>query len=71
MAHETETLYRIYIGGTWGKHTRMGSPLSKLVTKEEILPISARFIANKSGYKFKREAIDKIVAGLEEQLKDK
>ena len=39
VAHETETLYRIYIGGTWGKHTRMGSPLSKLVTKEEILPI--------------------------------
>lgn len=39
VAHETETLYRIYIGGTWGKHTRMGSPLSHLVKKEEILPI--------------------------------
>lgn len=39
VAHESETLYRIYIGGTWGKHTRMGSPLSRLVTKEEILPI--------------------------------
>ena len=44
---------------------------NNLEVKEEILPISARFIANKSGYKFKREAIDKIVSGLEEQLKDK
>ena len=44
---------------------------NNLEVKEEILPISARFIANKSGYKFKREAIDQIVAGLEEQLKDK
>ncbi len=44
---------------------------NNLEVKEEILPISARFIANKSGYKFKREAIDKIVAGLEDQLKDK
>ena len=39
VAHDTETLYRIYIGGTWGKHTRMGSPISRLVTKDEILPI--------------------------------
>ncbi len=44
---------------------------NNLEVKEEILPISARFIANKSGYKFKRDAIDKIVAGLVEQLKDK
>ena len=44
---------------------------NNLEVKEEILPISARFIANKSGYKFKREAIDQIVSGLEEQLKDK
>ncbi len=28
---------------------------------EEIVPISARFIANKTSYKFKSEAIDKIV----------
>ncbi len=39
VAHDTETLYKIYIGGTWGKHTRMGSPLSRLFTKDEILPI--------------------------------
>ena len=28
---------------------------------EDIVPISARFIANKTSYKFKSEAIDKIV----------
>ncbi|MBQ8431497.1 MAG: 4Fe-4S binding protein [Clostridia bacterium] len=39
VAAESETLYRIYIGGTWGKTTRMGSPLSRLVREEEILPI--------------------------------
>ena len=44
---------------------------NNLEVKEEILPISARFIANKAGYKFKREAIDKIVSGLEEELKAK
>lgn len=39
IANESETLYRIYIGGTWGKSTRMGTPLSRLVTREEVLPI--------------------------------
>ena len=33
---------------------------------EEILPISARLIANKSSYKFKWEQIEKIAAGLAE-----
>ena len=39
ISHESETLYRIYIGGTWGKSTRMGTPLSRLVTRKEVLPI--------------------------------
>lgn len=39
VAHESETLYQIYVGGTWGKHTRMGTPLSRMVTADEILPI--------------------------------
>lgn len=33
---ESEAVYRIYVGGTWGKSTRMGTPLSRLVTREEI-----------------------------------
>ncbi len=36
---ESETLYQIYVGGTWGKRTRMGTPLSRLVREEEVLPI--------------------------------
>ncbi len=36
---ESETMYQIYVGGTWGKRTRMGTPLSRLVREEEILPI--------------------------------
>ena len=39
VSHESETMYQIYIGGTWGKRTRMCTPLSRLVTEEEVLPI--------------------------------
>ncbi len=39
VSHESETMYRIYIGGTWGKRTRMGTPLSRLVSADEVLPI--------------------------------
>ncbi len=39
VSHESETRYQIYVGGTWGKRTRMGMPLSRLVSEEEILPI--------------------------------
>lgn len=39
VAKEAQTVYQIYVGGTWGKRTRMGTPLSRFVTEEEILPI--------------------------------
>lgn len=35
-----------------------------LEVRETIVPISARLIANKSGFKFKREAIEQLVDGL-------
>ena len=35
---------------------------------ENILPISARLIVNKSGYEFKRQRIESIVSGLERQI---
>jgi len=35
-----------------------------LEVRETIVPISARLIANKSGFKFKREAIERLVDGL-------
>lgn len=39
VAHESETIYQIYVGGTWGKKTRMGTKLSKLVCHDEIFPL--------------------------------
>ncbi len=36
---ESETVYQIYVGGTWGKRTRMGTALSRLVTEDEVLPV--------------------------------
>ena len=41
-----------------------------LAVIEEIVPISARLIANKSGFKFKNEPIEAIVSSLSEQLKN-
>ena len=37
---------------------------NNLEIREEIVPISARLIANKSGFKFKRTAIERLMAGL-------
>ena len=54
ISHESETLYRIYIGGTWGKSTRMGSPLPRSVHKDEVLPI-----LEKSMLWFKENALPK------------
>jgi len=36
---EGKVMYRIFVGGTWGKRTRMGTPLSRLVSADEVLPI--------------------------------
>lgn len=36
VRHESPVVYRIYVGGTWGKQTRMGTPLSRFVTRAEI-----------------------------------
>ena len=39
VAHDTKVVYKIYVGGTWGKHPRMGTPLSAYVEEAEIMPI--------------------------------
>lgn len=39
VAHHDHVMYQIYVGGTWGKETRMGTPLSRLVEEEEIFPL--------------------------------
>ena len=40
-----------------------------LVVYDTVVPISARLIANKSSYKFKSEAIDKVVSAMSKQTK--
>ena len=37
---------------------------------DTVVPISARLIANKSSYKFKAEAIDRIVSGMAKQVEE-
>ena len=32
-------VYKIFVGGTWGKTTRMGTPLSRYVDESEIFPL--------------------------------
>ena len=39
-----ETLYKVYVGGRWGKQVRMGSPLQKLFTREEVLNVVEKAI---------------------------
>lgn len=42
-----------------------------LEVKEEIVPISARLIANKSSFRFKSEQIEKILYEMKKQMEDK
>ena len=44
---------------------------NNLEPRETVAEISARLIANKSGYRFKRVEIDQIVSHLEENLREK
>ena len=41
-----------------------------LAVIEEIVPISARLIANKSGFKFKTQAIEKLTEGIRKEVRD-
>ncbi len=43
---------------------------NNLVVIDTVVPISARLIANKSSYKFKAEAIDRIVSGMAKQVEE-
>ncbi len=31
-------MYKIYVGGTWGKECRIGTPLSRMLSRDEIMP---------------------------------
>lgn len=61
VRHESETLYRIYVGGTWGKHTRMGSPLSRLVSRDEIEPLLEKTMLWFKENAFSKERLGKAI----------
>ena len=73
VAHESKTMYKIYVGGTWGKRTRMGTSLSRLVEEDEVMPILEKTLLwfRENAYAKERLglAIDRIGADkLEEAL---
>ncbi|MGL6107844.1 4Fe-4S dicluster domain-containing protein [Romboutsia sp.] len=39
VTEECEEMYKIYLGGKWGKQVRMGNAINKLFTKEEALGV--------------------------------
>ncbi len=73
FSHESDTVYKIFVGGTWGKQTRMGTPLSKFVTADEVYPLLEKTILwfKENGYQKERlgAAIDRVgVDALEKAL---
>lgn len=36
---EGETAYKVYVGGRWGKQTRIGTPLSRLFSRGEVMDV--------------------------------
>ena len=73
FANEGEAVYKIYVGGTWGKKTRMGTALSRFFTEDEIFPVLEKTMLwyKENAYEKERlgAAIDRIgVAVLEAAL---
>ena len=73
VAKESPALYRVFVGGTWGKTTRMGTVLSRFVSEDEVLPLleKAMLWFRKHGYVKERFAktIDRVgIASLEAAL---
>lgn len=61
---DSDTSYQIFVGGTWGKHTRMGTALSHQVSEKEIVPLLEKTILwfKENAYQKERlgAAIDRI-----------
>lgn len=73
VADHDHVLYQIYVGGTWGKQTRMGTPLSRLVEEEEIFPLLEKtmlwFKENADGKERLGKVIDRVgVEAMEQAL---
>ena len=59
--------FKIFIGGTWGKKTRMGTPLPALVAEQEVLPLLEKTILwfRRNAYEKERlgAAVDRLGVG--------
>ncbi|MBQ2756893.1 MAG: 4Fe-4S binding protein [Clostridia bacterium] len=64
VAKESPALYRVFVGGTWGKTTQMGKTLSRLVKEDEVTLLleKAMLWFRKNGYVKERFAktIDRV-----------
>lgn len=74
VAHDTATMYQIYVGGTWGKRTRMATPIPHLVSEEQIIPILEKSLLwfrenaykkERLGMAIDRVGVDKFLAAME------
>ncbi len=61
VPEHNETLYQIYVGGTWGKTTRMGTPLSRLVAEEEVLPLLEKTLLWFKENAYQKERLGKAI----------
>lgn len=41
---ESDVLYKVYVGGKWGKKVRMGNALNHLFTREELIAVVEKAI---------------------------
>lgn len=73
IAVHNDVTYRIFVGGNWGKRTRMGTALSRLVKEEEIFPLLEKTMLwfKENGYQKERlgTTMDRLgVEAMEEAL---
>lgn len=72
VEQHSDAEFQIFVGGTWGKHTRMGTPLSRRVSYEELFPLLEKTMLWFKKYAYEKErlgaAIDRV--GVEEMEKE-
>lgn len=61
VEHEGKTVYKIFVGGTWGKTSRNGTPLTSYVSEEEIYPILEKTILWFKKYAQPKERLGKAI----------
>ncbi len=73
VAKHDDVEYQVFVGGTWGKKSRMGTPLSKWVKEDEIYPLLEKtmlwfkdnaYQKERLGAAIDRVGVDKLEAAL-------